>query len=126
MGIFLGSTPASVYYNGTAAAVAGVYLGALQVFPTGATVPGAPTGLVGEDFFNIAWTPPADDGGSPITGYRVYVDGVDRTDDTESGSEFLTATSWRWAPGGEYTFEVSAVNAVGEGPKSDPLAYGFA
>jgi hypothetical protein len=47
MGIFLGDKPVSVYFNGAAAGlpVQGVFLGGIQVFPTGtaATVPGAPT-----------------------------------------------------------------------------------
>jgi hypothetical protein len=47
MGIFLGDKPVSVYFNGAAAGlpVQGVFLGPIQVFPTGtaATVPDAPT-----------------------------------------------------------------------------------
>jgi hypothetical protein len=47
MGIFLGDKPVTVFFNGAAAGlpVQGVFLGGIQVFPTGtaATVPGAPT-----------------------------------------------------------------------------------
>lgn len=90
------------------------------------TVPGAPVGLAGVDNFNIQWQAPSNNGGLPVTGYRVYVNGVDRTNDQESFAEFLTATSWRWGGGGQQTFEVSAVNAIGEGPKTAPLVYSFA
>lgn len=99
-----------------------VYLGSVAV----QDVPGAPVGLVGVDNFNIQWQAPSSNGGSPVTGYKVYVNGVDRTNDQESFAEFLTATSWRWGAGGQQTFEVSAVNAIGEGPKTAPLVYSFA
>lgn len=99
-----------------------VYLGSVAV----QDVPGAPTGLAGVGFFNIEWTAPASDGGSPITAYRVYVDGVDPEVVAGDSGEFLTDTSWRFTAGGEYTFEVSAINALGEGPKSEPLTYQFA
>ena len=40
------------------------------------TVPGAPTNVVaapGNGSATVSWTPPTDDGGAPITGYRVDV-----------------------------------------------------
>jgi fibronectin type 3 domain-containing protein len=67
----------------------------------------------------LQWTVPKD-GGSAITGYRIYRG-------ASSGSEtFLTSvgnvTSYKDAGterGRVYYYKVSAVNAVGEGPKSN-------
>ena len=68
---------------------------------------------------NLAWNAPSSDGGSAITGYRVYRG-------TTSGGETLlttlgTATSYLDTSvlnGTTYYYQVSAINAVGEGPRS--------
>jgi hypothetical protein len=123
MGIFLGDKPVDVYFNGAAAGlpVQGVFLGPIQVFPTGAaaTVPGAPTWdgtppASGGDQFDHPFLASADDGGSEITGYNIYVDDV--LDNSISSSESLFATVIFDAPG-TYEIAVAAVNAVGEGPR---------
>ena len=123
MGIFLGDLPVSVYFNGASASlpVQGVFLGPVQVFPTGAaaTVPGAPTWdgtppASGDDTFDQPFLAPADDGGSEITGYNIYVDDV--LDNSISSSESLFATVIFDAEG-IYEIAVAAVNAVGEGPR---------
>jgi hypothetical protein len=128
MGIFLGDKPVSVYFNGASASlpVQGVFLGGVQVFPTGtaATVPGAPTIRVATvdvgDTVVIFSVP--DDGGSEITSYKYYFDGVEAIpfaeDDFSIEGEILAFFD------GEklgQDAEVSAVNAIGEGPKSDPV-----
>jgi hypothetical protein len=128
MGIFLGDKPVSVYFNGAAAGlpVQGVFLGGIQVFPTGtaATVPGAPTIVVAYTDVGdtvVVFSVP-DDGGSEITSYKYYFDGVEAFpigfDDSSIEGQILAFFT------GEklgQDAEVSAVNAIGEGPKSDPF-----
>ena len=86
-----------------------VFLGSTAV----QTVPGAPVALEydsGAD--EVTWAAPASDGGSPILHYRVYFNGVwDQQETVSSNVESPAA--------GEY--EVSAVNAIGEGPKAGPV-----
>jgi hypothetical protein len=82
-----------------------------------ATAPGAPTGLTAAAAkgkgVQLSWTAPASDGGAPISGYRVYRDGALLT--TVSGTSHKdTATT----SGQTYSYTVSAVNSVDEGPQS--------
>jgi hypothetical protein len=118
MGIFLGDKPVNVFFNGAAAGlpVQGVFLGGIQVFPTGtaATVPGAPTiTFVGAD---IEFTPPEDDGGSAILSYNVYVNGVFDSNVVVVGDTFFDAPA---SIGVDDEVEIAAVNAIGEGPRSN-------
>jgi hypothetical protein len=86
-----------------------VFLGSTAV----QTVPPAPVGLEydsGAD--EVTWAAPASDGGSPILHYRVYINGF--WDQQERTAFAVTSP-----PAGEY--EVSAVNAIGEGPKDGPI-----
>src|SRR5439155_447291 len=87
--------------------------------PPSPTAPGAPTGLratAGDAQVALAWSAPAGDGGSLITGYDVYRG-------TTSGGETLlasvgTGTSYtdnNVTNGQTYYYRVSAVNGVGEG-----------
>lgn len=82
------------------------------------TVPGAPTQVLaisGHANARVGWFGPADDGGSPITAYRIHV---------SSGPVYTFAPTQfarivpSLANGVNYSFTVSAVNAVGEGPVS--------
>ena len=85
-----------------------------------ATVPGAPTitsatySSVGAGNTAIVYTAPSDNGGSAVTGYKFYFDGV-LTEPTSITSSANFAQDFT-----DSVIEVSAVNAVGEGPKSDP------
>lgn len=76
--------------------------------------PGAPTITGAVESFSLEWLPPVSDGGSPILFYRVYLDGslVD---------EVYGGTVWVDAPSAGQVVEVSAVNAVGEEPRSAPV-----
>jgi hypothetical protein len=82
--------------------------------------PGKPAGVSAEaDRVNggtarVNWTPPAYDGGSPITSYTVRWSG---------GSQRCYAspcTIGGLTNGQSYTFRVLATNGVGDGPPSDP------
>jgi hypothetical protein len=78
----------------------------------GPTVPGTPTVTLAVESWPIEWAPPASNGGSPITLYRVYVNGVLFETVAAPG----TATVDSVAAGS--VVRVSAVNAVGEGQRS--------
>jgi SPP1 family predicted phage head-tail adaptor len=77
------------------------------------TVPGAPSITVAQSGQSVSWTTPSD-GNSPLTGYRLYANGT-LTEDA----------AWTTTSGNAYgvgeVIQVAAVNAVGEGPKSDSV-----
>jgi hypothetical protein len=71
----------------------------------------------------IHWNPPADDGGSPVIGYRVYR-GVKETEMEKVGeilddSGFLADTALE--DGVEYIYRISAITDAGEGLKGSPI-----
>ncbi len=90
----------------------------------GATVPSAPQNLTAAPArgkgVQLNWSPPASNGGSPITAYNIYRG-------TASGGETLltsvgNVTSFKdttTSRGQLYYYVVKAVNAVGEGPASN-------
>ena len=92
---------------------------------TGTGPPGTPSGLgatIGNVQVVLAWTAPASDGGSPITGYKVERSadaGVSWTVLTAStGSATASYTATGLTNGAAYSFRISAVNAVGTGTAS--------
>ncbi|HVX33823.1 MAG TPA: DUF4082 domain-containing protein, partial [Solirubrobacterales bacterium] len=92
------------------------------VTPEGATAPGAPTGVAATARNSgafVTWNAPADDGGSAITGYKVtpYL-GSEALAPTTVGGEARSATIGSLTNGSNYTFKVTASNAVGAGPQS--------
>jgi subtilisin len=89
------------------------------------TKPSAPTllGASSDGAAILSWTAPSSDGGGAITGYNVYRK-------AGAGSEaFLTstgATETTYVDGGltngtQYTYRVAAVNAAGEGARSNAV-----
>lgn len=88
------------------------------------SAPGAPTvsATAGDAAAILSWTAPSD-GGSPITSYKVYRG-------TASGGETLLATLGNVTTyddlavtnGTTYYYQVSAVNAVGEGSRSNEVS----
>ncbi|WP_082509479.1 ricin-type beta-trefoil lectin domain protein [Microbacterium sp. Leaf179] len=90
------------------------------VSPPVTSAPAAPTGVTaaseGDDVL-VSWTAPSADGGSPVLEYRVYAAGGT----APLGAAAVGSTQVRVtgvAPGTTATYEVSAVNAVGESPRS--------
>ena len=93
----------------------------VQVTPQGlGSAPGSPTGLKtssGDGFIALSWSPPTSTGGSPITGYHVYLGHLSSLVGarvfTTSGTSFRLTDAEN---GSLYYVKVTALNAVGEGP----------
>jgi len=92
----------------------------IPLFITPPVAPDAPTQVVATStastIVNLSWSPPAYNGNSPITSYRVYNGGVRVTTNItfDASSAILTGLT----DNVPYRFTVSAVNVIGEGPKS--------
>ncbi|MEK7295335.1 MAG: fibronectin type III domain-containing protein, partial [Actinomycetota bacterium] len=89
---------------------------------TPATVPGAPTSVVGTSGntqVSLTWTAPVGNGGSAITDYVVeFNDGVSWATFADGTSTSASATVTGLINGTAYTFRVSATNAAGTGATS--------
>ncbi|MDW3219367.1 MAG: Ig-like domain repeat protein [Acidimicrobiales bacterium] len=89
------------------------------VTPTGP--PDAPVsveGAAGDGRVVVSWDPPANDGGSPITGYTVSSSPGDGSCTTTGATD---CTVLGLAIGTTYTFTVHATNANGDSAESDPV-----
>jgi parallel beta-helix repeat protein len=77
---------------------------------------------------SLSWTPPANDGGRPITGYRAHLYADPAASEPLPGSPVELAPDTNahvWSgltEGGTYYLRVTAVNDLGEGSASDLLA----
>jgi hypothetical protein len=83
--------------------------------------PGKPTATAGNARAEVAWTAPADNGGAPITGYRVRI--YNRVGDTTfevTVPNRLQTMITGLTNGRTYTFTVAAINRAGEGSESLP------
>ena len=87
-----------------------------------AEIPGVPQNFVRKDIttlsagmIRVSWEAPIDNGGTEITGYNLYQNGklIYQASNTE-----YTYTLYDLNIGSTYTVAVSAVNAIGEGTKS--------
>jgi titin len=76
----------------------------------------------------VSWTPPLDNGGSPITGYWLekreeggaYWSRVSRAPITKVGLKSVEFNVPRLIEGVKYQFRAMAINAAGIGPPSEP------
>ncbi len=139
-GSYLGSVPPTqLYYNDTNVSngiTYTYYLTAMNsagesdksndVYATPEGVPSVPlnfSAVAGNKYVNLTWLPPNDDGGKPITGYKLYRG-------TSAGGEVLIATPGPTQTyyndtfvtnGVTYYYYITAVNDNGEGQKSPEL-----
>ena len=90
-----------------------------------AVAPGMPTNLRatqgGHNTINLAWRAPTDDGGAPVSGYRIE---WSRSGNGQWRAIILTAPVQVWAhdgldPGTTRYYRVSAINSAGTGAASD-------
>jgi len=112
---------ASYYYVVTALTAAGEGARSIEAKGTTPVLPSAPTNVTaspGPSVGQIAlhWSPPVNNGGVSISGYRIYRNGsfviqVTGTQWTDSKLQLLTS----------YHYTITAVNAAGEGPASAPV-----
>lgn len=86
-------------------------------FVSAGTAPGAPTDLifsaVDDTSMTVYWTPPANDGGSPVLRYLVSIDdsGVGHLSDDTVTNPVFTKTGL--TAGHTYSVSITAVNAIG-------------
>lgn len=127
----IGLDHTTLYYYRVAAinsAGFGEYASATET--TFATTPTAPQNLTAVTQSSteilLDWDTPADDGGSPITGYKIYVESpvgggfivlVANTMSTDT--EYLDTGL---SPNTEYNYKIRAINAIGEGSFSNEAA----
>ncbi len=124
-----GLMPGSTRYYRVGVVGTTVWSNVVRSVTASSTIPGEVTALSaqphGRTLIELTWSPPADDGGSPITGYRIEV----RTDDIDAkqginwetlvGNTMSTATRYvdrDLDPGTTRHYRVRAINA--EGPSA--------
>ena len=109
-----------------------VFLGTAAV----QTLPGAPTNL-GDAVGYLTWEVPDSNGGAAITGYKVYATGTDAGTSEVYDDEDVTAlgtlenpstlgvgdAAWLVPFTGTFNYTVSAINAIGEGAKTEPREF---
>ena len=90
------------------------------------TAPDAPTVVSvspGDTTVDVTWTAPANDGGSAVTGWRLYAVGTVTGEVgpiTVSGGGTTSATITSLSNADTYRVSIEAVNALGPGLRSDP------
>ena len=114
------------YFRVTAVNKAGESQPSEEVPATPVTVPGAPVGLTAtaaDAKVTLVWSAPASDGGSPVTGYDLYVGTTahfaGRAPFAKVTGTAVTVTGL--ANGTTYYFRATAVNKAGESQPSDEV-----
>jgi hypothetical protein len=111
------------YFEVTAISATGEGAPSNEASAVPAGPPGPPTRLSAtpaNDQVSLTWAAPASDGGSAVTGYNIYGSTTPGTEGSEVEST-ITATASTvsgLADGTPYYFEVTAINAAGEGAPS--------
>ena len=127
--------------NGTKVDVTVTAVNRLGESPTGASStssvtpkgpPSAPQEATGGSLtigaVGLTWSPPASDGGEPITAYRAHIYSDAQASEELPGSPVelhATTTQHEWAglrEGVTYYVRVAAVSSLGEGEGSEPVA----
>ena len=88
---------------------------------TPVTVPSPPQNLkavAGDGFVKLSWNPPANNGGSEVTEYRIYRNG---SLIASVSSSILNYNDTNVANGITYSYYITAVNSVGESEKSNTV-----
>ena len=125
-----GLTPATSYsfaVSATNSAGTSAQSGAVSATTAALSAPSAPTGLTatgGAGSVSLAWTAPANNGGSAITGYTVYYSTTSGAElsGTAQAASGTSATVTGLATGTTYYFEVVATNAVGNSAPSTQVS----
>ena len=116
------SNGVTYYYQVSAKNAVGEGLRSSEVSATPATVPGPPSSLVATPSIQritLSWSPPGDNGGSAVTGYRIWRGtAIGGEVFLVNAGDVLTYVDTGLSVGTTYYYEVSAVNAVGEGARS--------
>ncbi len=75
------------------------------------------------DTITVRWLPPEDEGGTPVLGYNVYVNGKKINKEMLDGPEYTieSGDGLEISSGSEYAVTVSAVNKIGEGVQSSEM-----
>ena len=92
------------------------------VLATPRGVPSAPRNLAGapgDAEVTLTWSPPADDGGSAVTGYQYQVDQGNWINAGAAAARSVVVSGLE--NGRLYTFAVRAVNGVGPGPAAEAI-----
>ena len=113
------------YYAISAVNSVGEGLQSSEVSATPAALPSAPRNLTAEldgDDVILTWEAPVNDGGSPITHYTIYYGTI--SGDLEylfQVGNVLTYTDTMYLPDTTFYYQVTAINAIGESPRSNEV-----
>jgi titin len=114
------------WYKVSAVNAAGEGAKTVQISAIPFAGPGVPTGLTavpGNTQVTLNWTAPASNGGSAITGYKLYRAATETGTYTEIASPTgTTYTDTGLTNGQAYWYKVSAVNTAGEGAKTAQIS----
>jgi fibronectin type 3 domain-containing protein len=118
-------TPGTTYYYRVKAVnIVGDSPFSNEAYATPPTVPSIPLSLTafeGDSYVYLEWEEPASDGGLPVSEYRIYRMDLPGIYSTVTASQ-LWYNDTNVINGITYTYNVSAVNELGEGPNATVIA----